>query len=156
MLTSSGAIKTRSTDLGGVAPLSLTLGSDESGLDQISRIFNLRSRCAGSQRATISQSNAGDLPPTVSVADVKKVEGNSGQSFMRFTVQLSAPVGYDTRVVYGTEAGTATDGVDYTSVAEAVVTIAAGESSGFIAHNCFAILCWQPCLPVCSEQLTFA
>ncbi len=84
--------------------------------------------------ATILQSADGDAVPTISVLDTKKVEGASGQSLMQFTVQLSAPVGYDTRIVYSTEgiAGSATAGEDYTPVSNGLLVIPAGQATGTI------------------------
>lgn len=83
--------------------------------------------------ASITQSDVGDAPPTVSIGNAKAAEGNANH-YIRFTVHLSAPVGYDTQIKYSTEgiAGSATAGEDYIPVTDAILIIPAGQATGFI------------------------
>ena len=57
-----------------------------------------------------------DPAPTVSVEDVKVVEGHAGTTIAIFTVSLSEAAGKDETVSYKTADGTATGGSDYTPV----------------------------------------
>jgi hypothetical protein len=52
--------------------------------------------------------------PTLSVGDVSQAEGNSGSSFMSFTVTLSAASASTVTVNYATSNGSAIAGTDYT------------------------------------------
>jgi hypothetical protein len=69
--------------------------------------------------------------PTVSVADVSVVEGNSGTKDLVFTVTLSAASATPVVVNYATSDGTAAAGSDYTAAA-GTLTIPAGQTSGII------------------------
>ncbi len=65
-------------------------------------------------------------PPTISIGDVTKLEGNTGTTAFEFTVSLSATAAGQVTVDYSTVPGTASAGVDYTA-ATGTVTFAAGE-----------------------------
>jgi hypothetical protein len=54
-----------------------------------------------------------DAPPTVSVGDVTKLEGNTGTTGFRFTLTLSAPSGAPVKVVWATANGSASSPTDY-------------------------------------------
>jgi len=76
--------------------------------------------------------NCVDNVPTVSVRDSSIVEGDTGTSFLEFTVNLSALARYDVTVDYATSDGTATVADnDYTSTS-GQLTIYAGSSSNAI------------------------
>ena len=60
--------------------------------------------------------NDNDAPPTLSINDVTKAEGNSGTSNATFTVTLSQASGKTITVDYATANNTATAGTDYTAV----------------------------------------
>jgi parallel beta-helix repeat protein len=66
-----------------------------------------------------------DTPPSVTISDAATVERNTGSTALSFTVRLSAPSGLAISIPYSTASGTATAGVDFTSVS-GTVTIAAG------------------------------
>ena len=69
-------------------------------------------------------------PPHVSVNDIAKPEGDSGQTDFVFTVSLAAQSSDPTSVSYHTEDGTATTaGLDYTALAVQTLTFAPGETS---------------------------
>lgn len=72
-----------------------------------------------------------DAKPTLSIADVAIVEGNSGTTNMVFTVKLSAVSGVETTVKFATSDGSATAGSDY-AARNSTLTIAAGATSGTI------------------------
>jgi hypothetical protein len=55
-----------------------------------------------------------DLPPTISVADCTRVEGNTGSVPCAFVVSLSNPSAFPIGVSYATADGTAVAGSDYT------------------------------------------
>ncbi len=86
--------------------------------------------------ATISTASAtgtitnddGTPPPSVSIGNTSKAEGNSGTSSMAFTVTLSKASTTPVTVQYATSNGTATAGQDYTA-ASGTITFAAGETS---------------------------
>ncbi len=69
-----------------------------------------------------------DFPPSVSVADVSKTEGNSGTSNMVFTVSLSVAQALPVTFNYTTADGTATSASDYVA-ASGTATIPAGSTS---------------------------
>lgn len=70
---------------------------------------------SGTQQSTVTITDD-DAAPTVSIANASLTEGNSGTSNMTFTVTLSAASGKNVMVDYATTNGTATAGVDYTTV----------------------------------------
>lgn len=59
--------------------------------------------------------------PTVSISDATVTEGDSGSVNANFNVTLSTPYVSDVTVLYSTYDGTATAGLDYTSVGSSVV-----------------------------------
>ena len=69
--------------------------------------------------------------PTLSVANAKVVEGDSGTQDLAFTVTLSAAAAGPVTVVYRTADGTATAGADYTA-ASGTLTFAPGQSSRIV------------------------
>lgn len=75
-------------------------------------------------------------PPTVSIADVSVVEGNSGASNANFTVTLSKAATTAITVGYSTASGTATAGTDFTA-ASGMLTFAPGVTSQTIAVKVF-------------------
>ena len=68
------------------------------------------------------------LPNTLSINDVTKAEGNSGDTPFTFTVSLSAVSATPVTVQYTTANGTATAGSDYTTTS-GTLTIPAGATS---------------------------
>ena len=73
--------------------------------------------------------NTTSTPPSLSIANVSKAEGNSGTSNMVFTVNLSQAAAADVTVSYATSDITATAGTDYVA-ASGTVTIPAGSTTG--------------------------
>lgn len=73
-----------------------------------------------------------DLAPSLSIANISIVEGNSGTTNAVFTVTLSAVSGRDVSVKYATANGSAAAGSDYTS-ATGTVNIPAGQLTGTIS-----------------------
>ena len=73
--------------------------------------------------------NTTSTPPSLSIANVSKAEGNSGTSNMVFTVNLSQAAAADVTVSYATSDITATAGTDYVA-ASGTVTIPAGSTNG--------------------------
>ncbi|HEX7332193.1 MAG TPA: FG-GAP-like repeat-containing protein [Pyrinomonadaceae bacterium] len=71
-----------------------------------------------------------DDGPTLTLSDASVTEGNIGLKNMVFTVTLSAPTVQDVFVSYGTAAGTATPGVDFSQVFSQSLFIPAGSTSG--------------------------
>ncbi len=69
-----------------------------------------------------------DPLPSISVADVALVEGNSGTTNMVFTLSLSGPSSQTVTVNYATANGTATAGSDYTA-ASGTAIFAPGSTS---------------------------
>ncbi len=69
---------------------------------------------AGRGVGTITSTNP---PPSVSIYDLARAEGNAGTSAFTFTAGLSAPSEYTVTVRYATANGTALAGVDYTAAA---------------------------------------
>ena len=70
-----------------------------------------------------------DPPPTLSINDITVVEGNAGTTSATFTVSLSTPSGRTVSFRYSTANGTAAAGSDYIAVSNAIVSIAAGETT---------------------------
>ena len=70
-----------------------------------------------------------DDGPTVSIGDASVTEGNIGSKNLAFTVTLSGPSVQDVFVTYGTVAGTATPGFDFSPVFSGTVFIPAGSTS---------------------------
>jgi hypothetical protein len=66
--------------------------------------------------------------PSITVADVSTLEGNSGTVPLTFTLTLSAASSTPVTVSYATAAGTATAGTDYNSISGSV-TFAPGQTS---------------------------
>lgn len=64
--------------------------------------------------------------PSISIDDVRVVEGNAGNTLATFTVRLSAAAAQAVTVSYATAAGTATAGTDFTA-ANGQLSFAAGE-----------------------------
>lgn len=67
-------------------------------------------------------------PPTVSIGNASKTEGNSGTANMSFTATLSKAATVPVTVDYATSNGTATAGSDYVA-GSGTVTFAAGQTS---------------------------
>lgn len=72
------------------------------------------------------------IPPTVSIADASRVEGNSGSAPLSFTLTLSRSSTRTITVAYATSNGTATAGADYTATS-GVVTFSPGVVSRTVA-----------------------
>lgn len=70
-----------------------------------------------------------DDGPTISIADLSVIEGNTGSTNANFTVTLSGPSVQDILVVYSTFNGTAVSGQDYQRVFGNVLSIPAGSTS---------------------------
>ncbi len=73
-----------------------------------------------------------DAQPTVSIADVSKLEGDSGNSDAEFRVTLSNPTREGVVIHYSTVAGTATAGTDFDPATDQQITIAPGAMEGTI------------------------
>jgi hypothetical protein len=58
--------------------------------------------------------NDDDPPPSLSISNASRVEGNAGSANLVLAVSLSAPSGFPVSVDYSTSDGTATLGSDYT------------------------------------------
>ncbi len=67
-----------------------------------------------------------DLPPTISIDDVRIGEGNGGQRTAAFRLKLSAPSGQVVRVTAATKGLTATAGSDYTEFAPTQIAFTTG------------------------------
>lgn len=67
-------------------------------------------------------------PPTISIADASRSEGNSGTANMAFIVSLSKASATPVTVRYATSNATAMSGTDYVSTS-GTITFAAGETS---------------------------
>ena len=76
---------------------------------------------------TIQNDDSGSLPG-ISINDVSKAEGNSGNTAFTFNVTLSSPAAAAVTVNFATANGTATSGSDYTANS-GTVTFAAGQTS---------------------------
>ncbi len=96
----------------------------------------------------------GQAAPTLSVADVKLPEGDSGKTLANFALTLSKALPDDVTVNYKTEAGSASAGVDYQSQT-GTITIPAGSLSAVIpvsvygdtdeeADETFQVVLWAP------------
>jgi len=83
-------------------------------------------------RATGTATIRNDDFPSLSVADVTVVEGNSGTTSAVFTVSLSAAAPFPVSVSYATANGTATAGSDYGALAGSL-SLAAGQTTKTIA-----------------------
>ena len=87
----------------------------------------------GSGIGTIANDDvATPVPPSLSVSDARRAEGNSGTAMLDFTVLLSKAVTGPVTVQYGTANGTASAGSDYTAKS-GTLTFAAGETSKTIS-----------------------
>jgi len=72
--------------------------------------------------------------PSIAVQDVAAYEGNAGDTIFQFVVVLSAPDDEDVTFEWGTAAGTAQGGIDFTEVAPGTLaTIGAGDTSTVLA-----------------------
>lgn len=56
-----------------------------------------------------------DAPPSVSISNASRAEGNSGSAIMTFAVTLSAPSGWPASVAYATSDGSGVAGADYSA-----------------------------------------
>jgi len=106
-----------------------TVESDETFTLNLSNLSSNATFARATATGTIKNDDV--PPPTVSVADVSKSEGNSGTSNMVFTVTLSAATTSGVTLNYATSDGTATAGSDYVA-ATGSVTIPAGSTSATI------------------------
>jgi hypothetical protein len=71
----------------------------------------------------------GGTPPSMSIANVTTIEGNSGTKQAVFTVQLSQPASSNVTYNIATANGTATAGSDYVAASASGQVISAGQSS---------------------------
>lgn len=76
--------------------------------------------------ATVTIRNSSGNPPTISVGDCWRAEGDAGAADCAFNVTLDGPSGVTATVSYSTTGGTATAGVDY-QTASGVLTFAPGQ-----------------------------
>lgn len=94
--------------------------------------------------ATRKPSAAAAALPTLSVADVSIIEGNSGSKSLSFTVRLSkANTSKSTSFRYATANGTATSGTDFTS-ASGSVSISRGRTSATVKLTIFGDTTVEP------------
>ncbi|KAM3097987.1 Calx-beta domain-containing protein, partial [Phormidesmis sp. 146-35] len=78
----------------------------------------------------IATINNDDNPPTLSIDNVEKREGDSGLTDFVFTVSLSSESTQEIKVDYATTNGSATtDDLDYTAVSTTTMTFAPGQTS---------------------------
>ncbi|MGB5012725.1 MAG: LamG-like jellyroll fold domain-containing protein, partial [Pyrinomonadaceae bacterium] len=94
--------------------------------DPINRNYNALSENVSNAHFTAA------LMPTVSISDVTVTEGDSGSVNANFNVTLSTAYVNDVTVFYSSYGGTATGGVDYTSVGSSV-TFIAGETAKVVS-----------------------
>ncbi|MFM1770697.1 MAG: Calcium-dependent protease precursor [Verrucomicrobiota bacterium] len=86
-------------------------------LDEEDETFTLQ--LSGPLQALLGRAQAtggildNDPPPSVSVVDAARTEGNAGSAPLIFTVRLSAPSGRSVSVPYATAPGSAEEGLDY-------------------------------------------
>ena len=107
----------------------IALASSGAAISQTGRYVQYQAVFAGTGPATpvlqdVSFSGSLGAPPTLSVADVSVVEGNSGTSNAVFTITSSYASPNQVTVAYATANGTATSGSDYTATT-GTATIAA-------------------------------
>ena len=82
--------------------------------------------------------------PTISISDVTVVEGNAGTTNLVFTLTLSAISSDSVSVAVGTTAtSTATSGIDFIA-ANAIVTIAAGQTTATFIVQVLGDLIFEP------------
>ncbi|MFM7740607.1 MAG: Calx-beta domain-containing protein, partial [Planctomycetota bacterium] len=103
-----------------------TVETDETFTLNLSNISSNATFARATATGTIKNDDV--PPPTVSVADVSRTEGNSGTSNMVFTVSISAATTAPVTFTYATADGTATAGSDYVA-ATGTATIPAGSTS---------------------------
>ena len=86
-----------------------------------------------------------DPPPTISIADVSSVEGNSGTKTFNFTVNLSAPSGKTVTVNYATANVflSATAGSDYAATS-GTLTFSPGQTSQTIPVTVYGDTAVEP------------
>ena len=95
--------------------------------------FNPTNRAYNALSATVSDAHfTAALIPTVSMSDATVTEGDSGSVNANFNVTLSTAYVSDVTVFYSTYDGTATAGLDYTSVGSSVV-FAPGETAKIVS-----------------------
>jgi len=70
-----------------------------------------------------------DTSPSITISDATVIEGNSGPTFVVFTVTLSAASAQAISLSYSTANGTASSGKDYTAISTTGLTFAAGQTS---------------------------
>jgi subtilisin family serine protease len=74
--------------------------------------------------------------PTISISSASGSESvNGANGVIDFRVTLSEPLGQDISVSYNTSNGTATSGLDYTSVSNGILTIPAGSTQATLRVN---------------------
>ncbi len=111
-------------------PISITVNGDE--LYEATETFAVN--LTGATNANIVDAQGigtitnDDTEPTVSIADIVQVEGNSGTSAFAFPVTLSKPSAFQVTVNYTTANGTASSGSDYAATSS-VLTFAPGETT---------------------------
>ena len=96
----------------------------------------------------------GGTSPTVSIADVSVVEGNSGTTDLVFTLSLSAAAGTNATVNYATSDGTAVAGQDYTAASgslsvpsgatSATITVSVNTDTNYEADETFTLTLSSP------------
>ena len=111
--------------------ISITVTGDT--MDEPNEVFSVN--LSSPVYATIGDGNGAgtitddDDPPTLSIQDGSRSEGDSGAASMVFTVTLSEASGFSVSVDYAEGApGTATPGVDYTAPSGGTLTFVPGET----------------------------
>ena len=99
------------------------------GAPNIEWIRNLGSSGLGKPQ-TINVTTAAALPPSLSIDDVTVTEASGATAV--FTVTLNAVSAQVVTVAYATSAGTASAGLDYTSISS-TLTIPAGQMTGTVS-----------------------
>jgi hypothetical protein len=116
------------------AEITITINDDT--IDEFDETFAVE--LSNESNVTLTDSSAqvtitdDDDEPSLSIANASVTEGNSGTTNMLFTVSLSAVSGKPITVTYGTQADTATAGVDY-QMTSGTLNFAPGEEEKTIA-----------------------
>jgi Calx-beta domain/FG-GAP-like repeat/FG-GAP repeat len=122
----------------GVTTQSITVPIVNDALNEFRESFNLRlyhpvNGFVRKEHAVASINDDADPVPSVSIADVSVVEGNSGTTSAKFNVVMSSQSGKLVSLIYSTADGTATGGSDFQAASNQVLNIAPGLTSTVIS-----------------------
>lgn len=85
-----------------------------------------------------SNGGSGSANPTITIADLSRLEGTGGSTVFNVTVKLSAATSKIVTVQYSTTEGTAKAGSDYTAISSQTLTFAANETQKDISVSVVA------------------